>query len=172
MYYVLKLGKTSVSFTQQLPAMLAVGAFEVVGEYEILDDAYEAHVALMLTNLREKVTGVHYEIADETGKVNDFPGVYANRETLKGLAVGAHIEADHIAQEVERIKLFFTPEQRELSPIRAIEKLAGLPLKTLDHLLSGRRGLPPEHLQSLLKVLIKVGYAPLTEIKRQNMGEG
>lgn len=160
MYYLLKLSKTSVSFTQQLPAMLAVGAFEVVGEYETIDDAYQANVALVITNLRNKITGIHYEISDENGKVNDFPGVYANQETLKGLAYHAHIQADHIAQEIERIKLFFTSEQKELSPIRAIEKQAGLPLKTLDHLLSGRRGLPPEHLQSLLKVLIKVGYTP------------
>lgn len=163
MYYLLKLDKTSVSFVQQLPAMLIVGAFEVIGEYETLDEAQQANVALLITNLRQQITGIHYEICDGTGKVNDFPGVYANRETLKGLSFVAHSKADIIAQEIDRIKLFFTPEQKELSPIRAIEKQSGLPLKTLDHLLSGRRGLPPEHLQSLLKVLIKVGYTPLAD---------
>ena len=63
--------------------------------------------------------------------------------------------------ELENIKLFFTERRLRCLSVRMIEREAGVPDKTLDHFLKGRRILNPIHLDKLIPVLVDFGYKPI-----------
>lgn len=143
-YYILKLDKSSEGFVQQLPAMLAIGAFEVVGEHDTLDDAHKAHMALVLADMKVRATGTptnrHYEIADQVGKVLDWTGIYANRETLLDIyspvqfAPGPSVLT---AQRLKEIRLRLDLTQTEFG-----DYLGGSPLRTVQNWELGERAIP------------------------------
>ena len=63
--------------------------------------------------------------------------------------------------ELENIKLFFTERRSRCLSVRMIEREAGVPDKTLDHFLKGRRVLNPIQLDKLIPVLVDFGYKPI-----------
>ncbi len=63
-------------------------------------------------------------------------------------------------KELINIKDFFTPRRKRCLSVQRIEKEAGIPLKSLDNFLSGRRLLNLEHLNKLVPVLVDFGYQP------------
>lgn len=52
----------------------------------------------------------------------------------------------------------FMKERKRLFSVSGIEKRAEIPKKTLEHFLSGRRGLKEEYLKRLVEVLKELGY--------------
>lgn len=50
-------------------------------------------------------------------------------------------------------------KERPCLSLRCLEREAGLPVKTLDHYVSGRRELNEQHQQKLKPVLVRYGWA-------------
>ncbi|GAB3923679.1 hypothetical protein GCM10028804_22550 [Larkinella terrae] len=63
--------------------------------------------------------------------------------------------------ERQNIKAFFSDETRKLVRVQIVEKMAGIPVKTLVHFLKSRRDLRDDHLVKIVPVLEKVGYQPI-----------
>jgi len=63
--------------------------------------------------------------------------------------------------ELTSIHQFFTERRRRCLSVKSIEKEAGIPAKTLDHFLSGRRQtISFENIDKLIPVLVDFGYKP------------
>ena len=60
------------------------------------------------------------------------------------------------------LKAFFTERRIRCLSLYALCKEAGIPTKTLDHWLHGRREIPTKHLEKLIEVLKDFGYNPET----------
>lgn len=60
--------------------------------------------------------------------------------------------------EIDSIKAYFNESRLHLLNIKGINEAAGLPPKTLDHFIAGRRSLNEEHIKKLLPVLERLGY--------------
>jgi len=65
-------------------------------------------------------------------------------------------------EELENIRLFFTPLRRRCLRIKMIEEEAKIPIKTLDHFLNNRREFPINHLEALIPILKQFGYIPIS----------
>ena len=63
--------------------------------------------------------------------------------------------------EIENIRFFFTERRLRCLSVRRIEREAGVPDKTLDHFLNGRRVLNQIQTNKLIIILIDFGYKPL-----------
>ena len=63
--------------------------------------------------------------------------------------------------ELKNIQQFFTERRLRCLSVRMIEREAGVPNKTLDHFLKGRRVLNPIQLDKLIPVLVDFGYKPI-----------
>ncbi len=65
--------------------------------------------------------------------------------------------------ELQNIQQFFTERRKKCLSVKRIEEEAKIPVKALDHFLSGRRLLNIEHLDSLIPVLKDFGYKPVED---------
>lgn len=65
--------------------------------------------------------------------------------------------------ELKNIQNFFTERRLRCLSVKRLEEEAGLPAKTLDHFLKGRRLLSPNHIDKLIPVLVDFGYNPVTD---------
>lgn len=67
--------------------------------------------------------------------------------------------------EQENIKLFFKDEVvRRCVVIREIERIAKIPVRTLDLFINEKRNtFPDKHLSSVIKILKKIGYISIQE---------
>jgi len=63
---------------------------------------------------------------------------------------------------MSNIKDFFTGRRQRCLSVKRLEEEAGLPAKTLDHFLAGRRLLNTDAVDKLIPVLVDFGYKPLT----------
>jgi len=63
--------------------------------------------------------------------------------------------------ELTNIKEFFTERRQRCLSVKRLEEEAGLPAKTLDHFLAGRRSLNADAIGKLVPVLIDFGYKPI-----------
>jgi lambda repressor-like predicted transcriptional regulator len=60
--------------------------------------------------------------------------------------------------ELEKIKEFFTDMRKRCLSVRRLEAYAGLPAKTLDNFLAGRRSLSASAVEKIIPVLEEFGY--------------
>ncbi len=67
-----------------------------------------------------------------------------------------------MTNEPARIKKFFTERRKRCLSVRGLEQEAGIPKKTLDHFLAGRRQLNADAVDKLIPVLVCFGYKFLT----------
>ena len=65
--------------------------------------------------------------------------------------------------ELDNIRSFFTERRYKCLKISAIEKEAGIPAKSLDHFLTGRRSFNHENIDKLIPVLVDFGFKPIDE---------
>lgn len=65
---------------------------------------------------------------------------------------------DNWKKEANNIKSYFNERRLKCLSVKSIEEEAGLPLKTLDHFLAGRRELPGHAVEKLLPILRDFGY--------------
>jgi len=64
--------------------------------------------------------------------------------------------------QLANIKEFFTERRQRCLSVKRLEEEAGLPAKTLDHFLAGRRLLNADAIDKLIPILVDFGYKPLT----------
>lgn len=63
--------------------------------------------------------------------------------------------------ELQNIKTFFTERRKRCLSVKRLEEEAGIPAKTLDNFLAGRRLMNASHLDKLIPVLVDFGYRPV-----------
>lgn len=143
-YFLLQLDKSIPDFTRHLTAMLATGAFTVLDEFETLSEAQTAHLQQLMADLKIRQTGTptksHYEICNEQGAVENFTGVYANRETLHGIGRAEFVPNPTIFLPPK--ELIAVRKRLGLTQTEFGQYLGGAPLRTVQDWEGGHRKIP------------------------------
>lgn len=159
-YLLLKFEGTNI--LEYLPQLIRNGQYRVVGNYLKEEDALVAGFYALRQNIKEREIDVWFEVVNELGVFNEYPGVYADPGHLQSGIINDQMRQDMLSSEFDNIRSLFSAERRGAFSIRFIEESAGIPAKTLDHLIAGRRVIPDKHLLALMRTLYKlnIGYIP------------